>query len=99
MSETPAEYTVDRPEQPWRCGRGHILGIVQRCNNGANLLVFANAVSSLPADGPRIVAQLSGWAVVHCSVCGGSRAWEPGVEALERLVKSLQRNRKRRRPR
>jgi hypothetical protein len=79
--------------KPWLCpGKQHIIGIVTR--NGSGIRVLRQLRESMPAKKSEegfapgdISAVIEGYAVVTCSICGRERVWEPGQEALERVIR------------
>jgi len=72
---------VDRHE--WRCPNGHVLGLVQRSTRRIRQLALLRQ-----ANGPEddVIAVLEGTTDVTCSVCGYSRTWAPGAEAIRDLM-------------
>lgn len=72
---------VDR--QAWRCPNGHVLGRVQRSSSRIRQLVLFRH-----ADGPEddVIGTLEGTSEIVCSVCGYSRTWVPGEEAIRDLL-------------
>ena len=83
----------------WKCGNGHILGMVTRNGNGIRKLMlyrqalnlfWVNLLENDPEEDKEIdvMAIVEGYvADVRCSVCGRVRTWVPGEEAMRELLK------------
>lgn len=88
--------------KPWRCPDGHVLGKVLKDGGGINkLLLFRRAMIS-PVHPPTgdgwmddeidVIALVEGYvANVRCSICGRTRTWIPGEEALRKMVENYRR--------
>ena len=75
--------------KPWRCINGHVLGQVQRNGSGIRqLLLYRNAIDEKEMlDEVDVMAIVEGYvANVRCSICGQTRTWVPGEEALRALL-------------
>lgn len=78
----------------WMCpSKAHVLGLVKRNGRGIQqLLLYRNAVdlcAETPAD-VDVIGALNGEMIdVVCSVCGRTRTWVPGQDALDRLVEAV----------
>jgi hypothetical protein len=65
--------------KPWRCRRGHVLGMVERVRvNGRHvdrLLLYRRAI--VEGDGTvEVMAVVQGTVLdVRCSICGAVRTW------------------------
>lgn len=72
----------------WRCGNGHILGVIRW--NGAGvptLLLYRQAVDQgedIPEE-VDVLGPLIGRMPVRCSVCGDVRLWDISPAALRAL--------------
>lgn len=78
---------VDRHE--WRCPNGHVLGLVRRSTRRIRQLALFRQ-----ANGPEddVIAVLEGTSDIVCSVCGYSRTWAPGEEAIRDLLVKMGRS-------
>jgi len=78
---------VDRHE--WRCPNGHVLGLVRRSTRRIRQLALLRQ-----ANGPEddVIAVLEGTSDIVCSVCGYSRTWAPGEEAIRDLLVKMGRS-------
>jgi hypothetical protein len=85
---------LDNDVKRWMCpSKKHQLGLVRRSSRGIQqLMLYRNAVD-LCAESPDevdVIGVLVGEMMdVVCSVCGRTRTWVPGQEALDRLVESV----------
>ena len=83
----------------WKCGKGHVLGLVRRDRNKtkeqrefwvSRLMLFRQALDETEDVGKGdIIALIEGTTLdVKCSVpgCGCARTWWTGEDALERLI-------------
>lgn len=73
----------------WMCKRGHTLGVVRRHKNGSyhvmRLELFRQALAK-DGDGD-VIAVAEGTVLnVRCSICGATRTWVMGQDAMERLL-------------
>lgn len=77
--------TADCPPPPyrviaeWTCANGHVLGeVIHRGRNRLALYPYAVAPSGLlPAY---YVAEVTGFTIVRCTICGELRAWHNVVK-------------------
>lgn len=87
----------------WKCGRGHVLGLVERVqasSNGAKyhvsrLMLFRQAIDRDPASVSMadvdVIANIEGTVMdIRCSVpgCGEVRTWWMGAATLEKFLES-----------
>lgn len=83
--------------KPWTDEHQHILGVVKRSSGGIRqLLLYRHAVDldHEPVEEVDVMAVVEGQVFdVRCSICGCIRTWYPGQEALEHLLRQVQRNR------
>lgn len=85
----------------WKCENGHVLGVIQRAKAGkrhvARLMLFRKAIdlnANGQADEIDVIANIEGTTLdVRCSVpgCGKVRSWFMGEDAMEQLLKQVQR--------
>lgn len=86
-------------EKVWRCehDKNHILGQVRRNGKGIRQLMLYRLAVDLGAEQPEevdVMAIVEGYVTdVKCSICGFTRTWMPGQEALARLLKQAERSR------
>jgi hypothetical protein len=80
--------------KPWICPEGHILGLVERRvvegRREKSLTLYRHAVDLTAQDPAEIevmaVVQEMTVMTVTCDVCGKTRMWTPGEDALLHLV-------------
>jgi len=83
----------------WKCGKGHVLGLVRRDRNKtkeqrefwvSRLMLFRQALDETEdVKKGDVIALIEGTTLdVKCSVpgCGCARTWWTGEDALERLI-------------
>lgn len=77
----------------WKCPGGHTLGVVRRVKNGRYHLARLELFRQALADGDGevdVIAVLEGTVLnVRCSICGATRTWMMGEDALERLMEKI----------
>lgn len=83
-------------EKAWKCPNGHTLGVARREKIGGRwltrLALYREAVDETANDGdspsaPDVIAIVDGAAIdVQCSICGATRTWSVGQDALEHLL-------------
>lgn len=78
----------------WTCKSGHILG--QSGRNGAGIrqvIIYREAMDPKRLkDAPDVMLVAEGLVMdVRCSICGEMRTWEPGREALRRILELCKR--------
>jgi hypothetical protein len=77
----------------WRCGGGHVLGVVVR--NGAGvpqLMVYRHAIDAgadAPAEVDVMLGPLTGAMVLRCDICGDVKPWAASVESVLYLVEMM----------
>ena len=83
--------------KPWKCPHGHVLGLVERVRmeNGlgqsrhiSRLLLYRHALDPEQARPTEVdvIGALEGTMLrIRCDVCGETRTWMIGQDAIERL--------------
>ncbi len=59
----------------WFCPNGHILGMVEKNNSRSTLRVYRDAVFPGAESDPLLASEITGDAIIYCSLCGAARAW------------------------
>jgi hypothetical protein len=75
--------------KPWKCKKGHTLGMSGRSAGGIRqLMIFRRAIDAADlGEPPDVMAVAEGMVMdVRCDLCGEMRTWVPGQEAIERLM-------------
>jgi hypothetical protein len=63
---------------PWRCGRGHILGLVRATAHDGHQLILLRQAITEPTESLDVLGTISGLAIgLECSICGCQRTWQP----------------------
>jgi hypothetical protein len=75
--------------KPWKCKAGHVLGQSGRNGRGIRqVIIYREAMD--PArlkDAPDVMLVAEGLVMdVRCSICGEMKNWEPGEEAIQRIL-------------
>lgn len=82
----------------WRCGAGHVMGLVMRDGRGTpRLLLYRVAIPNPLTPFPEgkgeevdVMAVIEGYvADVRCSICGRMRTWVPGEAELRQLLERV----------
>lgn len=75
--------------KPWVCrgNRQHMLGQVQ----DRRLYLYRQAIDleALELPAVDVIGVVDGYMDVRCSICGASRPWIPGPEAIRRMVREF----------
>ena len=83
--------------KPWKCENQHTLGQVRRNGSGVRQLILYREAVDPEAEHPEdvdVIAIVEGHVMdVRCSICGSTRTWVPGQEALARLLEQMSRRR------
>lgn len=78
----------------WRCSNGHKLGVVARNTSGIRQLwVYRQAIDAAAEEPAEVdVLGIAEGALfdVRCSICGSSRTWVPGEEAMRKVVERFE---------
>lgn len=83
---------MDQEVKVWRCKNGHVLGRVQRNGSGIRQLMLYREADPEEID---VIAVIEGYvADVRCSLCGSFRTWVPGQEAMDRLIRQVEKMRR-----
>lgn len=86
--------------KPWKCNKGHVLGIVERVQvsgdgtkyHVSRLMLFRQAIdlepeSYMSLENVDVIANIEGTVMdIRCSCCGDIRTWWMGDAALERFI-------------
>ena len=76
--------------KPWKCEHQHVLGQVRRNGSGIRQLILYREAVDLEADEVEevdVIAIVEGHVMdVRCSICGSSRTWVPGQEAVAKAI-------------
>lgn len=83
---------------PWTCGNhSHVLGQVVRGPDGVTGLSLYRQAVDVTAECPvdvDVIGLLTGdMADISCSICGATRTWFSGADAMERIIQRAQRRR------
>lgn len=74
----------------WKCSNGHKLGVVARNSSRIRQLwVYRQAIdenAEAPAEVDVLGIAEGTLFDVRCSICGSSRTWVPGDEAMKRII-------------
>jgi len=88
-----------RTLQPWKCKRGHVLGMIQVNSQRRPILMLYRHAIDLDLEPPRVAAEVDvmgvlvgGMRNIRCDVCGGVQEWtawhrRPGRRATKPLDK------------
>lgn len=80
---------TSKPVKPWRCKCGAVMGAVYRNGSGVRqLMVFRTPIPDGEEMPPEVDVSVvvEGAATVRCELCGASRVWVPGEEALREML-------------
>jgi len=73
--------------KPWLCPSGHTLGEINTCKADSGVKVrklYLYRQADNPAD---VIAEITGPVVnIACSICGCTRDWHIGDEAIQELL-------------
>lgn len=72
----------------WRCGEGHVLGMVVVDNGVGRLLLYRRAVKGSEEVEIEVMAVVEGNCEVRCSICGGVRSWFMSARMVRRLMRT-----------
>ncbi|MDI6770107.1 MAG: hypothetical protein QMD04_10600 [Anaerolineales bacterium] len=76
----------------WHCPNGHILGVIEKYTYRNTLRVYRAAVFHETDPGAEFASDITGEAVVYCSLCGAARKWHYSDLPSRRLLNRRQKN-------
>lgn len=85
---------------PWKCPNGHIMGVISKNGSNVSQLILYRQAIDMESDEPiepevfGVLDGIGGMDNIKCSLCGEIRDWDPDREALKRLLKQVERNRR-----